>query len=493
MHEVEFPPQDLVRLAGVLPAARARQLERAADEARHAFSGRVVWHVSSTASGGGVAEMLKTLLAYAQGAGVENRWLVLDGDPAFFAVTKRLHNMLHGEAGDGGPLADAEREQYTATLSRNLPELISRVAPRDIVMLHDPQAAGLAAAVRRTGARVVWRCHVGADASNALTEAAWDFLHPFLRDVDAFVFSRRAYAPAWAADERLHEIPPSIDPFSPKNRDLDPPFVTQVLSRVGLLAAPDGAEPLRFSRMDGTVGEVRSRRGSSGLVLDGPPPSVDTPLVVQVSRWDRLKDMAGVMEGFAQLVAAETGEQAATGGPHLMLVGPESAGVADDPEGIGVLSECKVLWAGLPERIRRRIHLAAIPMDDLEENALIVNAIQRHARVVVQKSLAEGFGLTVTEAMWKARPVVASRVGGIQDQIRDRREGLLLSDPTDLGAFATALRGLLADQVMAARLGAAARQRVLDQYVGDRHLERYVVLFSRLVDGDAIPVEELDA
>jgi trehalose synthase len=245
MHEVQFTPRDLGRLAAVLPESRFRRLEDTADRARRAFGDRVIWHVSSTESGGGVAEMLETLLAYAQGAGVENRWLVLDGDPDFFAVTKRVHNLLHGQAGDGGGLGTTEREQYAATLDANLPDLLSRVSANDIVMLHDPQTAGFVSAVHEAGAAVIWRCHIGADTSNAQTEAGWDFLRPLLRDADALVFSRRAYAPDWVAEELLHEIPPSIDPFSTKNLELDQDTVARVVARVGLVAASDETGPLR--------------------------------------------------------------------------------------------------------------------------------------------------------------------------------------------------------------------------------------------------------
>ena len=170
-----------------------------------------------------------------------------------------------------------------------------------------------------------------------------------------------------------------------------------------------------------------------------------------------------------------------------MLAGPEVSGVTDDPEGAEVLAECQDQWQRLPDAVRGRVHLASIPMDDVDENAIIVNALQRHAAVVVQKSLVEGFGLTVTEAMWKARPVVASRLGGIQDQITDGRDGLLVEDPYDLDEFAERAaappRGLSAWQL---GLGAAAHDRVLSEFLGDRHLEQYVDLFSRLV-GDARP------
>jgi trehalose synthase len=183
-----------------------------------------------------------------------------------------------------------------------------------------------------------------------------------------------------------------------------------------------------------------------------------------------------VLEGFARAERAGLDDDV-----HLVLAGPAVAGVSDDPEGAEVLAECQAAWEELPEDLRRRVHLAVLPMDDVDENAVLVNALQRHATVVVQKSLVEGFGLTVTEAMWKGSPVVASAVGGIQDQIADGVDGVLLADPTDLDAFASALAGLLADPERAARIGAAGRERVRAQFLGDRHLIQYVELFAGLL------------
>jgi trehalose synthase len=185
--------------------------------------------------------------------------------------------------------------------------------------------------------------------------------------------------------------------------------------------------------------------------------------------------MVGVMSGFSLLVA-----DGGLDDTHLMLVGPAVAGVTDDPEGAEVLAVCRREWQRLPDAVRRRVHLASVPMDDPDENAIIVNAIQRHAYAVVQKSLVEGFGLTVTEAMWKGRPVLASRVGGIQDQIVDGRDGLLVDDPRDLDAFAVALRRLLDDPALADRLGAGGHLRARTDFLPDRHLDQYVGLFTRL-------------
>jgi trehalose synthase len=474
MQEVEVGSIPLSRLADVLPPERVERLQASAVRARGAFGDRVVWHVNATAHGGGVAEMLQTLLAYGNGAQIENRWLVIDGDPEFFAITKRLHNRLHGAAGDEGALGEREHAHYEEVLADNLAELASRVSPRYLLMLHDPQTAGLRGGLRDSGTRVVWRCHVGSDESNDHTNEAWAFLRPYIEDADAFVFSRRAYAPHWVDGSRLVAIPPSIDPFSAKNAALDASDVATVLARAGLVSGGDPDGPVHYTRRDGTAGSVRDHAGGEGLIVDGTAPSHDARVVVQVSRWDRLKDMAGVMAGFALLVADGSHD-----GTHLMLVGPAVSGVTDDPEGAEVLEACRQDWQALPDAVRRRVHLASIPMDDPDENAIIVNAVQRHAYAVVQKSLVEGFGLTVTEAMWKGSPVVASRVGGIQDQIVDGRDGLLV-DPRDLEAFATVLGRLLADPELAERLGAAGHARALADFLPDRHLDQYVDLFARL-------------
>lgn len=510
LQEVPVRALDVARLEPIVGGERVERFAQTAAAMGAALDGRVVWNVNSTAAGGGVAEMLQSLLAYVRGAGVDARWLVIEGDPEFFAITKRVHNGLYGGEGDGGPLGAAERERYDAVTARNAAALAAVVRPGEVVIVHDPQPAGLVATAKRAGAVVVWRCHVGADAENEWTERAWAFLRPALAEVDAIVVSRPAFAPPWAAPERVHAIPPSIDPFSAKNAEIAPDDATHALIAAGLLAghsgdggadaagsdaagsgaagadarsasadragartadASDDAH-LPFAHRDGSPGRVTCR---ADLVGTGPPPPADAPLVVQVSRWDGMKDMAGVMEGFAAHVDPALGA-------HLLLVGPAAAGVADDPEAAAVLDDCLRRREALPPAERERIHLACMPMEDPDEQAAVVDALQRHATVVVQKSLAEGFGLTVAEAMWKSRPVVASAVGGIQDQIDDGVNGVLLADPRDLAAFGAAVERLLADPAEARRLGDAARERVVDQFLGDRHLERWAGLLGTLVD-----------
>jgi trehalose synthase len=458
------------RLEALIGGERMAHFEQTAEAAQAALAGRIVWNVNSTAVGGGVAEMLQTLLAYARGAGVDARWLVIEGAREFFAVTKRIHNGLYGAPGDGGPLGPAERAIYERTLRRNAVELEAVVRPGDIVLLHDPQTAGLAGAVRAAGARAVWRCHVGRDEPNEWTDRAWEFLRTDLEESDAYVFSRAAFAPSFADAARTHVIPPSIDPFSAKNEAMSARNVRLALGYVGLLDG-DGKPPIvPFTRRDGSPGRINRH---VDVVQSGPAAPPNAPLVIQASRWDRMKDMPGVMHGFAEHVDLSLGA-------HLVLAGPAVTGVADDPEAVEVYDATVRAWRELPHALRGRVHLACVPMKDPDEAAAIVNALQRHASVVAQKSLAEGFGLTVVEAMWKSRPVVASAVGGIADQIVHKEHGLLVDDPGDLAGFGAAVESLLRDRSEAERLGRNARARAAEQFLGDRHLGQYARLFDLL-------------
>ncbi len=474
MREVEIQPVPLERLAQLLPVERVERLDAYADRARAAMHDRTMWNINATSKGGGVAEMLQALLAYGRGAGVDTRWLVLDGDYEFFTITKRLHNYLHGSPGDGGVLGRKEHAHFRRVLSYNLPMAEQVVASGDIVLLHDPQTAGLVDGLRRVGAHVVWRCHIGRDTPDPLADAGWAFLRRFIERADGFIFSRREYVPDWIPAEKLVIIPPSIDPFSTKNIDLTAEQVQSSLAQAGLITNGPREQDLGFTRRGGSLGEVRAH---DNLVHGHGAIPAEARLVVQVSRWDRLKDMTGVLRGFVGALHALPHDA------HLALVGPDVSAVSDDPEGAEVLAECVALWEQLPDAVSARVHLVSLPMDDVDENAHLVNALQRHAAVVVQKSLVEGFGLTVTEAMWKARPVIASAIGGINDQIEDGVHGLLLEDPQDLDAFGAALERVLGDDALAAKLGEAARERVRDQYIGDRHLIQYAELFGWLISG----------
>ena len=471
VEQVDVQALDPARLEPLIGPERMAGFERAAEATQAALAGRAILNVNSTAVGGGVAEMLQTLLAYVRGVGVDARWLVIQGDPEFFALTKRIHNGLYGGAGDGGTLDEAGHRHYEEVLRRNADELLTLVRPRDVVVLHDPQTAGLARLLRGAGALTLWRCHVGSDTPNEWTERAWEFLRPYLEDVDAFIFTRQSFAPDWAPPERTAVIPPSIDPFSAKNEPMTARNVRLALGYVGLLEGDQGTPPVvPFARRDGSPGRINRK---VDVLQTGPPAPADAPLVMQASRWDVMKDMAGVMEGFAHHVDPALGA-------HLVLAGPAVAGVADDPEAATVLHDCMARWRALPEALRTRVHLASVPMDDADEAAAIINALQRHATVAVQKSISEGFGLTVAEAMWKSRPIVASAVGGIVDQITDGEHGLLIDDASDLDGFGSAVERLLHDPDEAAAFGRAARVRAGNDFLGDRHLKQYASIVEQL-------------
>ncbi len=491
LHEVAQRPLPIARLEPVIGRERFERLSSAAIRMRAGLGERTIWNVNSTAVGGGVAEMLQVIVGYVAGTGIAIRWTTISGDPAFFGLTKRLHNQLHG-AGGIEPAGTADARHYEQVLAANADELLTHVRPGDVVILHDPQTAGLTKALADAGAKVLWRCHIGIDEQNDVSRMAWEFLRPYLAAAHGYVFSRRQFAPLWVPQARIWVIPPSIDPFAPKNEDLGEHTIRAILATIGL---PDGAAdagrsdsgltdpagladpveladpaarmasqvpaPGAFQRGDGTWGKVA--RGA--MITGDGRPGPDDPVVVQVSRWDRLKDMAGVMTGFTEHGPAERGA-------YLLLVGPAMSGVTDDPEGAEVFAECVARWHELPAAARQRVLLVTLPLDDVDENAAMVNAIQRRASVVVQKSLAEGFGLTVAEGMWKGRPVVGSAVGGIVDQIAEGT-GVLLPDPTDLADFGSKVSYLLDHKDEAERLGRAGKAYTREHFIGDVHLLRF--------------------
>jgi trehalose synthase len=270
-------------------------------------------------------------------------------------------------------------------------------------------------------------------------------------------------------------MPPVIDPFSPKNQELGPATVEAILKAIGLTYDGLHGAPV-FVRSDGTPGRVER---PIGLLQDEQLPA-GAKVVAQVSRWDRLKDPLGVLELLDRhLPDPEI---------HLVLAGPEAGGVADDPEGQEVYAEAAEAWRGMAPEHRRRAHLLTLPMYDLEENAAMVNALQRRADVILQKSLAEGFGLTVAEAMWKRRPLVASGVGGIQDQVVDGETGTLVEDPLDLAAFGAAIEAILADPERARRMGEAGKRRVTERFLTVYRLREYVTLVAELLGALDPPV-----
>ncbi|MEZ5191628.1 MAG: hypothetical protein R2734_03305 [Nocardioides sp.] len=471
MHVVELSParRDLA-LAELIGPERATVLAGHAQRALRLLAGGRVLSCNATATGGGVAEMLQVLLTTANALGVPTGWWALDGPPEFFAITKRVHNLIHGSPGDRAGLGDADRRVYEEVLAQNLAELAPQLRPGDVMLAHDPQTAGLVPGIVDLGVVTVWRSHIGKDQPDEHTALAWEFLAPYLRPAHAVVVSRPTYAPPCLGDVPLHVIAPSIDPLAPKNADVPEADVHASLVRAGIIAGEPGSGATTFARRDGGVGQVQPH---PGVVLDDEPVPADAQVVVQVSRWDRLKDMIGVLDGF--VAALDRLPEHA----HLLLVGPATEGVSDDPEGEEVLAECRERRAGLPDRRapprppggpahgrRRRERapgqLPAALGDDRGAEVLGGLRADRHRGDV------------------EVKPVVASAVGGIQDQITDDVEGVLLDDPTDLAAFGQALVDLFADPARARRLAETAHARVFQDFIGDRHLIQYADLLADL-------------
>ncbi len=446
----------VARLQPFLAPDAYAELGRTATTTCRLLAGRRVWAVSSAASGGGVAELLRTLLPYWRGCGVDVGWQVVRGTPEFFRVTKRLHNWLHGSRGDGGRLGRSEVAIFDRVSRWHAEALVGRVARGDIVMLQDPQAAPLVGPLKHAGATVIWRCHIGADCPNTRVHRAWGLLLPRLHDADALVFTRPSFVPGEVHGD-AHCVAPAIDPAGAKNAPLTRQAAAELARGMGVVDA-----------------EVTAAKwiGAPEVISEGAPPRLGVdPIVLSLCRWDRLKDPIGILDSFAESVAPRTRA-------HLLLGGPAVQGIEDDPESEEIFRAVFERWERLEAKERRRIHLLRLPLGDLERNAAMVNALQHVADVVVKKSRAEGFGLGVTEAMWKGRPVVATAVGGQRDQIEDRHTGLLVEDPDDPERFGGAVVELLRHRAFASRLGRAARESVRTRFLPDRHFEAWSRVFA---------------
>lgn len=479
--EVDEPVGLLDYEAWVALAEAVARLRAEAAPLVRGLKGRRVWMVNSTAQGGGVAEMLPKLVSSLRELGVDARWVVMKTDePAFFVLTKKLHTALHGVGGvDAG---EAERALYEQVSGANADAFAARLSPGDVVVVHDPQPIAIGALLkRRLGVTTVWRCHIGAEEETAGTRAAWRFLEPWAASYDAAVFSLPVYVPPFLRG-KASVIAPAIDPLSHKNRELSPHKLMGILCNAGL--APPGAPVLT------PPWEDQAKRllpdGSWTVVSNGEDPGLPfRPWLLQVSRWDRLKGFGPLLDAFVALKAraateADERHRRRLDLLRLVLAGPDPSGVSDDPEGLAVLGELSTRYRALPAPLQRDVLLTLLPMRSRKENALMVNALQRHASLVVQNSLREGFGLTATEAMWKRVPVVTSKVGGLAAQVRDGVDGRLVDDPEDTGALADALDGLLREPHLRDALGRNGQRRVVDEFLVFTQLRRWLALLARL-------------
>jgi trehalose synthase len=369
------------------------------------LQGLSVKNINSTATGGGVAEILHRMVPLLRELGIDARWDCIKGGDQFFWMTKKIHNALHGAE---VALTDDEIALFLETNRKNLEEI-----PCDagVMFIHDPQPIAFIEKKAGDSQRWIWRCHIDLSSPDP---GVWKFLKPFVERYDAAVFSAPSFSPVLGTRQFL--ISPSIDPLSDKNRELTPDEMEAAL-------APFGLDP-------------------------------EKPMILQVSRFDFLKDPVGVIEAY-RLVKGNIDCQ-------LALAGGTAT---DDPESDVVLAGVREAAGDDPD-----VHILAIPPG----SDIAINALQRAASVVMQKSLREGFGLTVTEALWKGKPVVASHVGGIPLQIKHRYHGMLCHS---VEGAAYAIRQILNSPEFGAKLGENGREHVLQNYLLTRHLKEYLLMF----------------
>ena len=374
---------------------------------------RVV-HVNSTREGGGVAEILTKLVPLMEELGIDTSWEIITGSEDFYRCTKSFHNALQGSRID---VPGSLLEVYEETNRRTADELAEVLTDADIVFIHDPQPAPLLANMPQRKGKWIWRCHIDLSQPH---RSVWKYLRRFVEGYDASIFSLSSFAQELPHPQYL--IPPSIDPLSDKNVDLEPSEIKAVYSLFGL-------DPKRF-------------------------------LALQVSRFDVFKDPVGVVQAFkiAKKYVPEL---------QIVLAGGKAT---DDPEGEAVRQQVEEFSKDIPD-----IHILELPSDAHR----IINALQRAADVVLQKSTREGFGLTVTEALWKGKPVIGGSTGGIRLQVVNNHTGFLVHSPE--GA-ALRLRYLLERPAMMKEMGNKAVEFVRENFLLTRQLREYLTVMVALIN-----------
>jgi len=395
-------------LVDYVAPAGAEAVERLREAARPLQGARLL-QLNSTGFGGGVAELLFTQVALFNDLGIETTWAVLEGSDDYFAVTKAVHNALQGAAVEWTPQMAST---YWDRIVANAAQLVDGY---DFYLVHDPQPAAILKVIEeegRRGGRWLWRCHIDLSTPHL---PVWEFFEPIVNRYDAAIFTMQDFAQPGVQGPTLAFIPPSIDPLSVKNRALSEETTREVLAAYGI-------DPAR-------------------------------PIISQVSRFDPWKDPLGVIDAYRLLK---------DGLPELQLIMAGSL-AHDDPEGMRYLDLTEEHRAGDPD-----IHL----LTNLQGvGDLQISAFQEASQVIVQKSTREGFGLVVTEGMWKQKPVVGGNVGGIRLQIVDGETGFLVDS---VESCADRVGELLRDPELRARMGQSGHQRVRERFLSLREVEDYL-------------------
>ncbi len=469
---------DYMAVAHLAPLVRELQAE--AQPIARALAGRTLWMVNSTEQGGGVAEMLPTMVALLRELGISTEWVVIEAEePAFFRITKQLHNLIHGSG--EADLGASERDVYEAVNRRNAAELRPLLHAGDILAVHDPQPMPLAGMLRDADLTCIWRCHIGLDDETPETRTAWEFLAPYAAAYDQAIFSAPEYIPRFFR-HRSRVLYPAIDPLTDKNRELPLHKLVGVLANAALVrdTGPVLTPPYdHLARRLAPSGVFEAANGHDEIGV------LSRPIVTQISRWDRLKGYLPLLRAFALLkerARARGGDGVQARRLHLtrlVLAGPDPDAVADDPEGVVVIEELRRAYLDLPAELQRDVAILALPMVDRRQNALMVNALQRASSIVVQNSLREGFGLTIAEAMWKRVPVLSNtRACGPRQQVRDRIDGRMVRDPTAPETLASALNEMLAASGLRETWGRSGQRRVHDQFLIFTQLRGWLQLLN---------------
>lgn len=373
------------------------------------LANKQICHINSTYVGGGVAEMLNSIIPLMNDAGIETEWQLLNGNKEFFSITKQLHNALQGKH---DPLLKEQWHFYEKT---NEDFSVFHKLNYDCIVIHDPQPLPIIK-FYKTKNPWIWRCHI--DISNSEPQT-WDLLKKYILCYNHAIFSHKSYQkPELPVPQSI--IHPSIDPLSPKNIELSESTVDRELNKAGI------------------------------------DPSI--PIISQVSRFDPWKDPIGVIDLFEKVIKKQECQ--------LILIGSMAS---DDPEG-------QIIYEQIIKHIKDKKNIKIL----VDASDLTVNAIQRASKVVLQKSIREGFGLTVTEALWKGTPVIASNVGGIPLQIEDGVSGYLVN-PKNIDLFAKRTISLLRDQDRAIEMGKRGREHIRNNFLVTRHILDYINLYRQYI------------
>lgn len=369
-------------------------------------------HINSTYQGGGVAEILNSLIILLNDVGIETDWRILHGNLDFFTITKKFHNALQGERIN---LSEKKKEIYYIN---NVNNAIFSHINHDFVVVHDPQPLPIITCYKKRQPWV-WRCHI--DISTPMKDL-WDYLKMFILKYDAMIVSMEKFKPRDIPDRVLprYIIRPSIDPMNLKNRDIPSFTISKYLSKYGI--------------------------------------DEEKPIITQISRFDKWKDPEGMIKIF-KMIKRKVNCQ-------LILAGSMAT---DDPEGQGILENLEKLV-----ETEKDIHLIINAPD------ILINVLQRVSSVIIQKSLKEGFAITVSEALWKKTPVVTSNVGGLSSQVVHGKNGYLI-EPKDYTGFAEKITYLLKNPTIAEKMGEFGREHVKNNFLITRHLLDYIHLMKNVI------------